>query len=328
MIYAMICGEWPFTIRTSATKHTTLWYESKILDPEHDRFRLKRALSFFVLLLQETLRPSPSNGWSSFCPVKIESLHLCPMVDHHFARLKSRVCYSLLLWSIMAIRPSGNFSPLQWWSRSKDLVPERHKEALASAYGVTGWPSHPIIQPGRFMHKGDSIMAACLKGGAGTWRPGEIPKMIVMIHLKSDQVGSHVILLPVSSIFSSCLIATSTALDHLQSDVLSLRPAGASFGWGSTENQRLVKARVCLGPWCPGHWPHSCPLPVMPVMPVMPVSGLHTWNVHTIRGFQAVQQSATRLDRFDSCFETSSLARQGILRNKHVTVFAYDKFTA
>ena len=53
-------------------------------------------------------------------------------------------------------------------------------------------------------------MAACLKGGAGTWRPGEIPKMIVMIHLKRDQVGSHVILLPVSSIFSSCLIATST----------------------------------------------------------------------------------------------------------------------
>ena len=57
------------------------------------------------------------------------------------------------------------------------------------------------------------------------------------------------------------LLLRLSALDHLQSDVLSLRPAGASFGWGSTENQRLVKARVCLGPWCPGHWPHSCPLP-------------------------------------------------------------------
>ena len=28
MIYAMICGEWPFTIRTTAAKQPPVWYES------------------------------------------------------------------------------------------------------------------------------------------------------------------------------------------------------------------------------------------------------------------------------------------------------------
>ena len=98
--------------------------------------------------------------------------------------------------------------------------------------------------------------------------------------------------------------------------------AGASFGWGSTENQRLLQAQMVCFCRCPG----ACsPSPESPVISrhVMPVSGLHTWNVHTIRGFQAVQQSATRLGSAWVAPRICQTPR--ILRNKHVTVFGLSR---
>ena len=256
---------------------------------------------FSRFLLHEN---TPSNGSSLFCPVKLENLHLGPCV-----------------------------APTSSWSRSKDLVPERHKEATRRRFFVTARLIHP--RPGRFMHQGHSSMAACLKGGAT--RQNE-PGGAMMErwwplddNLKRWSKDDQILLLRLSDTFRYFQILSDT-FRYFQILSPPIGPsvcknvcsicAGASFGWGSTENQRLLQAQMVCFCRCPG----ACsPSPESPVISrhVMPVSGLHTWNVHTIRGFQAVQQSATRLGSAWVAPRICQTPR--ILRNKHVTVFGLSR---
>ena len=105
--------------------HNSLWYESKFLDPEHDRCRLLKG--FVKISCFFSKKNTPANGWScwsSFCRVKIGSL------PWQFAQ-------------VAIFLPSFSDDPGAKISSQSDTrrpVPSR-------AYGVTGWPSDPSHHP-------------------------------------------------------------------------------------------------------------------------------------------------------------------------------------